>query len=145
MRKYKKKDFETRSAYDGVSFVTDDKLMYLTTPAPGFPCTIETKYEINTSGYIELPNWYMNSNVNSTQLFRYVIKVPSELDIRYRSLNMVLEPQIETNGKYKTYTWEAKNVPVKKMEANGYEPAAYLPQVEVAPNSSSFIWLTWDG
>ena len=112
--------------------------MYLTTPAPGYPCTIETKYEINSSGYIELPNWYMNSNVNSTQLFRYVIKVPSELDIRYRSLNMVLEPQIETNGKYKTYTWEAKNVPVKKMEANGYEPAAYLPQVEVAPNSFEY-------
>ena len=138
VRRYKKKDFDIRSAYDGVSFVTDDKLMHLTTPAPGYPCTIETKYEISTSGYIELPNWYMNSNVNSTQLFRYVIKVPSEIDIRYRSLNMVLEPQMKIDGNYKTYTWEVKNIPVKKIEANGYEPAAYLPQVEVAPNSFEY-------
>ncbi len=51
---------------------------------------------------------------------------------------MALEPQIETNGKYKTYAWEVKNIPVKKIEANGYELAAYLPQVEVAPNSFEY-------
>ena len=81
VKKYKKRDFEVHSAYDGISLVTDDKIMKLFTPAPGYPCTVEIKSETVVTSYLELPNWYMNTNKESTELFRYIVKVPTELDI----------------------------------------------------------------
>ena len=50
-KKYAKKDFETEAAYDGISLVTDDKVMSLKTPAAGYPCTIEVQYRCKTNGY----------------------------------------------------------------------------------------------
>lgn len=133
VKKYKKKDFEIQSAYDGISLVTDDKVMRLFTPAPGFPCTVEIRSELNVTSYLELPNWYMNTNKESTELFRYTVKVPTELDIRYRSKNFDLKPSIQTTGTQKVYLWELKNIPAKRMESDNYENSHHLPQIEVAP------------
>ena len=137
-RTYKKKDFEVEAASDGISLVTDYKVMRLFTPAPSYPCTVEIKYETSHTGYVELPNWFMNINSNSTELFRYIVKVPLDLDIRYRSLNFNLQPVIQNTGKQKIYTWEAKNIPVKKIDEDSYEIARYVPQIEVAPNSFEY-------
>jgi hypothetical protein len=138
VKKYTKKDFEVRSAYDGISLVTDDKVMSLQTPAPGFPCTVEIISEVSASSYLELPNWYMNTDNESNELFRYVVKVPTDIDIRYRSRNVNLQPQIQTNGNVKTYTWEAKNIPVKKLESGSYENGHHLPQIEVVPTKFEY-------
>jgi hypothetical protein len=137
-KKYNKKDFEIEAAYDGISLVTDDKVMTLYTPAPSYPCTIEVQYTIKVSGYIELPNWHINTHDASTELFRYEVTVPSEIDIRQRTLNLNVVPSIEILDKKKKYVWEVKNVTAKKLESEGFEPALYLPQVEVAPNDFSY-------
>ena len=138
VKKYTKKDFEVQSAYDGISLVTDNKVMHFQTPAPGFPCTVEIISEVSSSSYLELPNWYMNTNHESTELFRYVVKVPTNIDIRYRSKNFILQPEIQTNGNQKTYTWEAKNIPVKKLESGSYETGHHLPQIEVVPTQFEY-------
>ena len=138
VRTYKKKDFEVVSGDDGFSLVTDYKVMSLFTPAPGYPCTMDVKYEINYTSCIELPSWLMNTHSNSTELFRYIVKVPADLDIRYRSLNFNLQPEIQNTGKQKIYTWEAKNIPVKKIDEGSYEMDRYLPQVEIAPNAFEY-------
>lgn len=135
---YDKKDFETGAAYDGISLVTDDKVMHLKTPAPGYPCTADIQYTINVSGYIELPNWFVNNHDASTEVFRFEVRVPGEIDIRQRTLNFDITPKVETEGALKHYVWEAKNIQVKKLEADGFETALYLPQVEVAPNAFEY-------
>ena len=137
-KKYDKKDFEVEAAYDGISLVTDDKVMKLFTPVSGYPCTIEVQYKVHAIGYIDLPNWYMDVNNASTEFFRYQVTVPVDLDIRHRTLNLNITPQVEVLGKLKKYMWEAKNVSAKKQEPNSYEPARYLPQVEVAPNAFEY-------
>lgn len=134
LQKYKKKDFIVQNYYDGISLATDDKLMYLSLAAPEYPCTVDVRYIKAVSSYIDLPNWYMNNGASSVEQFKYVVKVPAELDIRYRSLNINLDPIIENNGKEKVYTWETKNVAVNKIEAGGYESSRYLPEIEVSPN-----------
>lgn len=133
VKKYKKKDFEWTAASDGISLVTDDKVMRLVTPAPGYPCTIETSYTIDVSSYIGLPGWVLANNEESTELFRFVVKTPKELDIRHRSMNMNLEPQITEDDKQKTYTWESRNAIAKKIEKGGYagNQSAY---VQIVPN-----------
>ena len=138
VKKYTKKDFEVRSAYDGISLVTDDKVMRLQTPAPGFPCTIEIIAESSRSSYLELPTCYMNIDNESNEIFRYIVKVPTDIDIRYRSKNFDLQPVIQTNGNQKTYTWEARNVPAKQLESGGYEKRHHLPQIEVVPTQFEY-------
>lgn len=49
-------------------------------------------------------------------------------------MNMNLIPVVADNGKQKVYTWEARNVAVNKIDAEGYEGGRYLPQIEVSPN-----------
>ena len=135
---YGRKDFDVEAAYDGISLVTDHKLMKLYTPAPGYPCTVDLQYKLTTSGYVELPNWFMNTSQVATEVFRYVVNVPAEIDIRHRTLNFDLKPKVETTGKLKKYVWEANGVAVKRVEGSSYEAARYLPQIEVAPNAFEY-------
>ena len=138
VKKYGRKDFEIQAAFDGISLVTDDKVMELYTPAPGYPCTIDVQYKRRTTSYLELPNWFINFDDAATELFRYEVKVPVALDIRQRTLNFTVTPAVETIGNVKRYVWEAKNINAKRVESEGFEPARFLPQVEVAPNEFSY-------
>jgi hypothetical protein len=118
--------------------VTDDKVMELYTPAPGYPCTIDVQYKRRTTSYLELPNWFINFDDAATELFRYEVMVPASLDIRHRTLNFTVTPAIETIGSVKRYVWQARNIKAKRVESEGFEPARFLPQVEVAPNEFSY-------
>lgn len=133
-KKYNKKDFESRAAYDGISLITDDKVMRLYTPAPGFPCTIDVEYTFDVKSYMELPDRaYVNHNA-SIGMFRYIVMVPNELDIRHQSVNCKIVPQVEQMEKKKKYTWEAKNIVATKYQEGGFEPYYSLPRIQVAPN-----------
>ena len=138
VKKYRKKDFEVQSAFDGISLVTDDKVMRLFTPAPGFPCTLDIRVEFNVTSYLELPNWSISTHKESTELFRYIVKVPSDLDIRYRSKNLDLKPSVQTNNNQKVYVWEMKNIPARPTESDNYENLHRSPQIEVAPNTFEY-------
>lgn len=131
--RYKKKDFTIQNYHDGFSLATDDKMMSLSLSAQAYPVTIDVRYTKAVSSYIELPNWYMNNMASSVEQFRYIVKVPLELGIRHRTVNMELAPVISDSGKLKVYTWETKNVGVKKVLAGGYNGSKYLPSVEVSP------------
>jgi hypothetical protein len=134
VKKYSKKDFEVAAAYDGISLVTDDKVMKLTTVAPLYPCTIDVQYEIRASSYIELPDWYLNTTNTSSEIFRYVVTVPADLDIRYRSVNFDLAPAVQKENNKKVYTWETKNIKAEKKQQGGFRSSHYFRRVEVAPN-----------
>lgn len=134
VKRYRKKDFQVQSAYDGISLVTDDKIMHLNTMPPGYPCTVEINVVMESSGYTELPDWHLNTSEESTELFRYVVKVPSLLDIRHRTKNLDLKPLVQAIGSDKVYTWEVRNVPSNKIDIDGYTAGNYMPGVEVAPN-----------
>ena len=133
MQKYRKKDFTVQNYHDGISLATDDKILHLAIGAREYPCTVEVEYVMSVSSYIDLPNWYMNNTASSVEHFKYSVKVPTGMDIRYRTLNLDVKPVIDDNPKGKVYTWETKSVLVNKLETGGYELSKYLPQVEVSP------------
>jgi hypothetical protein len=129
---YKKNDFETFAAYDGISLVTDDKVMTLHTSSSSYPCTIDVYYEMKVSGYIELPDWSISTTA-STERFRYTVRVPSEIDIRYKTANLELTPVIKDSVKVKTYVWEATNIPARPSQAGGFIRSG-TAVVQIAPN-----------
>jgi hypothetical protein len=141
--KYSKKDFSVRSAYDGISLATDDKIMELSLMGHSYPFTIDVQYEIKASSYIDFPDWVLNRQNTSTEVFRYIVTVPSSLDVRHRFVNLDSLPSVQTVKDKKIYTWEVKNVTSKKLPAGGYQPSYYFPRVEVAP--TRFDYDGYDG
>jgi hypothetical protein len=133
-KKYAKKDYFIAAAYDGISLATDDKIMELNMIAPSYPCTIDIEYEQNVNGYLDLPDWYLNTDNTSTEFFKYTVTVPANLDIRHRSVNFNLAPSIQSANEKKTYVWEAKNIKGEKFQEHGYSTGYYYPRIEIAPN-----------
>jgi hypothetical protein len=133
-KKHSKKDYSVTAAYDGISLATDDKIMELNMIAPSYPCTIDIEYEQYINGYIDLPDWYLNTDNTSTEIFRYSVTVPASLDIRYNSVNFDLVPVTQLANEKKTYIWEVKNITAKKFQDHGYPAALYYPRIEIAPN-----------
>jgi hypothetical protein len=99
VKKFTKKDFQTESYDDNISVLTDDKIMYLQTSAPGYPCTIEIRYQQNVSSYLTLPSWSFNNPDEAVITSRYSVLVPQDLDIRQRTRGSNLAPVITTEGK----------------------------------------------
>jgi hypothetical protein len=135
VKKYKKKDFSVNDAFGGVSLASDDKIMSLDIPSPGYPCTLDIQYTEELSSYIELPDWFIKTN---TENFKYTVKVPSTLDIRQRTINLPIQPNISDDGKTKVYNWEAKNITIKHPDPNGYESMLLYPHIEVGANSFEY-------
>lgn len=133
VKRYSRKDFQVEASFDGFSLATDDKVMRLTTPAPSYPCTVDLNYEVKANGYIELPDWYLNTPNTSVEVFRYLVTVPASLNIRYRSDNFDLTPSIQTENNNKVYTWEAKNVKAERIQQGGFKSSSYMKRIEVAP------------
>ena len=133
VKKYHKKDFKIVDADDDMSLFIDQKILKLQMVNAGYPCTIETEYEIKKTGYVELPDWYMLSPKVSVQNSSFTVKVATGLDIRYRELRTEIKPTIEIGKDYKIYNWSAKNLAAIKSERNSYEVMSYYPKIEIAP------------
>jgi len=114
--KYKKKDFVTTAAYDGISLVTDDKVMSLRVPAPGYPCKLDVEYTLKVTSFVMLPPWYIQSPGVSVELSRYLVRVPDDMEIRYLAKDIDIEPVISNKNSVLNYLWEIKNLKAKKRE-----------------------------
>jgi len=134
--RFKKKDFKLEGAYDGITLASDDKLYELDFPVPGTPCTIETEYELNCSGFIDIPSWYFGSTTESFKKSRFVVK--SAIPVKYKAYNFNSEPVVTTEAKKTVYTWELNNKPVPAKETGSYGPRVSLPWVDVSPVQFSY-------
>jgi Domain of Unknown Function with PDB structure (DUF3857) len=138
VHRYHKKDF-TRTAYnDEISIASDLQVLDLEAAAPDFPCTVETKVENSYHSSISLPNAVLYNNEQAIELFRYLLKVPATLKIRYRMHNLAMEPTITDEGAKKVYVWEVRNLAAKKYETGGYSLDRYYPWLEIVPTEFEF-------
>jgi hypothetical protein len=135
--KYKKKDFSVTAAYDGMSLITDSRVMRLHVQVSEYPVTLEIKYTVEVTSYINLPSWYFQSPAEAVELSRFIVKVPTDIDIRYRAKHINIHPVITTEGSKKNYLWEVKNLLAKKGEegAGGY---AKNPRLLVGANQFEY-------
>lgn len=138
VKSYGRKDFTVEAPYDGITLVSDDKVMHLYTPPPGYPCTVEINYEQTFNSYIELPDWSFAGANTSVEISKYTVQVPADLDIRYRTLGALAPPVITNNGPTKQYYWELRNYTAKASEPGTFGDYNQFPSVEVSPNQFSY-------
>lgn len=137
IQRFKKKDFTVTAAYDGISLVTDSKVMRLTIPASEYPVTLDVKYTQEVSSYINLPAWYFQASGVAVELSRFMVKVPGEMDIRHRAKNIKVEPVVTVEGNRKSYLWEIKNLQAKNSEAGAGEYAK-VPKLLIGSNQFEY-------
>ncbi len=134
--RFKKKDFKLEGTYDGVTLASDNKLYELDFPVPGTPCTIETEYEINCTGILDLQPWFFGSTTESYKKSRYVVK--SAIPVKYKVYNFKQEPNLTKEDKKTVYTWELNNKSVPAKETSSYGAWVSLPWVDVSPTQFSY-------
>ena len=138
VKKYSKRDLETKSYDDNMSVYTDSKIMGIDIPTPTFPCTIEIKKEVRYSGYIVFPDFYFLVPGESSQLASLTVKMPQNMDVRYRVQHIDLKPAITTENNSRIYKWTTQNLVVRPFERGGYRTNTYAPKVQIIPNQFEY-------
>ncbi len=130
--KYKMSDMRTSAMGEGL--VDDGKVTYFEIPAFSYPVTVDLKYEIKYKGTLFYPAYQIQSSGEAVESSSFVAKVPGYLDLRYKTKNISLTPEISTVDKYKFYKWTVKNLPAPEYEEGSVKYESRYPQVILAPN-----------
>lgn len=128
LRHFKKKDMDDHPAYDGSSFVNDERLKVGSFYSHNYPYTVDFEEEDEITELIHIHDWYPQGSMkHSVERSVYSIIAPSDYAIRYRMINSDIKPVIEEKGNKKTFTWEIRNLPA-------YEDAPYVNFFNYTPN-----------
>jgi hypothetical protein len=99
LRHFKKKDMEDRPAFDGSSFVNDERYKVGSFYSHNYPYTVDFEEEDEIPELIHIGGWYPQASIqNSVEKSIYSITAPADYAIRYRMINSSLNPVI-TDGK----------------------------------------------
>jgi hypothetical protein len=138
--RYKKKDFKLEGAFSENTLASDDKVYTLSMPVPELPCTVEYEASINSSGYLDLPEWYFGNSHESILKSTYIVKTNQTNQIFYKAYNTNIKPLVTTENNYTSYKWEVNNQPVLKNEIASPGDGAYIPRIDVSP-----LYFNYDG
>ena len=135
INRYKKK--EIRSEAIGEGLVEDGMAYFFRVTAPAFPITVQYDYEIKYRGTLNYPDYEIEMPEQSVESSAYTATVPANLDLRFKAKNINIVPVITTEGKYKTYRWQVKNLSAISEEVGSGHGGSAYPQVMIAPNKFS--------
>src|SRR6476469_2692300 len=138
IHRYTQKDFETSAAYDGISLVTDNKVLHMTVPPIDFPFTIDVTIKSHANSYINLPHEVFDNIETSYEKVAYTVSVPKALDIRYKVRNLPIQAKITDTDDVKVYKWSGENIEAQFKQLNSFESHFYIPYIEIAPNAFEY-------
>ncbi|MGV3508658.1 MAG: DUF3857 domain-containing protein [Sphingobacteriaceae bacterium] len=149
IKKYKKSDFYDRSAVDGISIITDSRIMIVGHTIASYPITIEKIQEITLNSFLDLYDWHIQDEEVSIQQAKCKVSVKPAVGFRYQLKNFNQTPNKSIEGDYETYSWEVKNLKAIKPEEES-QPWSFLPRISFATNLIDFDDLpgdmsTWQG
>ncbi|GAB1307968.1 hypothetical protein KH5_06510 [Urechidicola sp. KH5] len=128
IHKFKKRDFEDRSAYDGFSLFNDGRyLSYKYTPT-SYPYTIHYKKREVKSSTAFIPKWYyLGSYYTSIESSVMSITYPTDIGFRKYHKNFEGYDNIEINETPNKITYTTLNLPAMAYEPYAPDIADFLP------------------
>lgn len=143
LKKYHKSDMYDRSAIDGISIITDYRLLALSHTISSYPATIEISYEISRNSYLDLGEWHMLEPEKAVQYAEYTVLANPAVGFRYKNKNTTIKPQKTWQDGYEKYTWQVKNLKALKPEEDGLNWLVF-PKISFAANEFIFDDLPGD-
>jgi len=135
--KYKKKDMRTFAYGEGL--IDDGFVTGVDAAAPTYPLTVEIEYEQKFRTTLTLPTYDIITPGQGVMKSSYTVKVPKDMDLRYKEKNIKLAPQISEDGSYRLYKWSVANLPPIEDEAGAVENGSRYPCILLAPNHFSYF------
>jgi Domain of Unknown Function with PDB structure (DUF3857)/Transglutaminase-like superfamily len=122
VRRLKKDDTHDGSAVSDGTLFSDNRYKYAEFKYAVFPFTVEFSYETTSKNMLFYPTWFpQNDEENvSIESSLFKVKMPVGMELRYKLLNGMSNPNIETLEDGKTYTWGVKGQ--KVFENEPYSP-----------------------
>jgi Transglutaminase-like enzymes, putative cysteine proteases len=136
LNKYRKKDMYTRATGEGL--VEDGFVTHYSVSAGSYPITVETKYQVKFKGLLAYPAWFISRPGTGVENSSFTVKVPKDLDLRYKEKNIQLPPQVAEEGAYKIYKWQVSNLPPVADEEGAVKYRSRYPSIQIAPNRFSY-------
>ncbi|MEO6521725.1 MAG: DUF3857 domain-containing protein [Mucilaginibacter sp.] len=133
IKKYERSDMYDRKAYDGMSIITDDRIIGMKHDIATYPITIEQIIETESNSYLDLGSWYYQYPEMAVQNSTYRISINPAIGFRYKNKNTTIAPKKEVLNGMDSYTWYVQNLSAFKME----DEALYwqvVPKISFASN-----------
>lgn len=143
IKRYKKSDMYDRSAYDGMSIVTDDRMLIASHSIASYPITVEIKYELTLNGFLDLSDWLIQPAETSIMSSSYNVTINPSLGFRFLAKNTSLKPVKSTVEGIDRYSWNVANLKALKLEP-GARSWAVLPQISFATDKMEYSGLPGD-
>lgn len=140
LKKYHKSDMYDRAAVDGISIVTDDRMLMLSHSLASYPSTIEISYETTSNSYLDLSSWYYQEPERAIQYAECVVKADPASGLRFKSHNTNIAPVKTTDDGYDKYSWVVRSVKAIKPEQDAVNWQVF-PSIDFATNSFTFAGL----
>lgn len=136
IRKVKNSEIADRSAYDGFSLFSDNRLKELDLTQSQYPYTIDLEYEIENSFLYSIPSFelFMDDEI-SQQLTSFEVIYPVSIRPKYK-LSKLNEPTKQTVGSTEKLSWKFENVIPEKFEP--FMPPGTIPTAVFSPNQFEY-------
>ncbi len=137
IKKYHKTDMYDRSATDGISIITDDRLLAAEHNIVSYPVTIEKISEQNKNSFLDLFSWHIQPEETAVQNSSYQIAINPAVGFRYKNTNTTITPLKETKDGFEVYTWKIANLKAIKLEEEALNWKV-LPKISFATNNFEY-------
>lgn len=141
LKKYRKSDMYDHAAVDGISIVTDDRVLSLRHSIASYPSTVEIIYEVSRDSYLDLGRWTYREAEQSVQHAEYRVTIAPSLGFRYKNTNTSIRPLKLMVNDMDQYTWKAYNLKAEKPEEDSM-PWQTSPTITFAANAFAFAGIT---
>lgn len=136
--KLKKADIQDIAAFDGVSFVSDNRIKVATFARNQYPYTVEFEYELEDKNLLHYGYWYPQPSAKiSVESSIFEVIVPKDFpELRYHGQNLNTKVEIAVREDKKVYQWTWKNLAVRP-KSEPYSPSSFNKTefLTVAPTS----------
>lgn len=137
IKKYRKSDMYDRAAVDGMSIITDHRILALKHDIINYPVTVEISHETNANSYLDLGDWYIQHPEVAVQHAEFRAYVNPVVGFRYKNKHINIKPVKTTENGIDKYTWVVNSLKATKPEDDA--PSWLVtPKVLMAANQFSY-------
>ncbi|MFK5856168.1 MAG: DUF3857 domain-containing protein [Bacteroidota bacterium] len=138
VKKFNKDDIMDVSAISGGTLFSDARFKYIDPKYRTVPFTIEYSYDYIYEGILSTPSWFIYPGYRvSIEKSSFSVTTTGDLQLRYYSRNIDIEPKMIVDKGNITYKWEVSNLVAIKKEPFSRPLFETTPIVFTAPSDFS--------
>ena len=137
--KFTQNDFSDVSAANGFSLFVDSRVKHYLPNVNQYPYTIVYNYEIRNKQNLIIPRWVPKPGDDvSVEKSSYTFICKPTDEVRIKTVNYAMEPEVSTDEKQKKMVWKISNILAVKSEPFSPNPETYRTSIKIAPKQFTY-------